>query len=451
MKDIEIKISKETRKIVEISKLVIGNDGENLQGNLVFSFSDEFVKGQARLEYVLDDVEDTKNKKYQLLTQENETYKIPIKSVLTKQGKLFMQLVITEGINEEEIPVFKSNVFFVKVNKSINAQIEEPDEYSSWIEIANTKLNQLDNLDISAIKANGVTTITITKKDGTQEIVEIYDGKGADSGTIDYNKLVNKPQINNVELDGNKTLEELGIQPKGDYANKSDLPTKTSDLTNDSGFINEIPSESDPTVPTHVKNITEEDITNWNSKVGKEYVDEKVLENTIEKQGIYFLDLYEYIKTLLTEVNNKSKSTNITVESELWNSLQEIAFGNDLKNKIIIANIYGDQMGVFYGHKISDNQYVFDCEFIYKDELLIGTHNFKFNFSIKRGINWGGEINETIWLYRKSMNLLTTDNNQEYAVNANYHPAHKKYVDDTIAAQIGDINTILATLTEVSE
>ena len=102
------------------------------------------------------------------------------------------------------------------------------------------------------------------------------------SGTSDYNELINKPQINSVELHGNKTLDELGIQPKGnyiedsnyvhtdnnftnedkeklsglsnyddaeirnlinekqdkgDYALKSELPTKTSELTNDSGFI----------------------------------------------------------------------------------------------------------------------------------------------------------------------------------------------------------------------
>ena len=82
----------------------------------------------------------------------------------------------------------------------------------------------------------------------------------------DYTKLDKKPQINNVELDGNKTLEELGIQPKGDYANKSDLPTNMSDLTNDCGFINEMPDEIDPTVPEHVKNITEQDISNWNGK-----------------------------------------------------------------------------------------------------------------------------------------------------------------------------------------
>lgn len=48
-------------------------------------------------------------------------------------------------------------------------------------------------------------------------------------GTSDYNQLENKPQINGVELVGNKTTEELGIK----------IPTKTSDLTNDSKFVNE--------------------------------------------------------------------------------------------------------------------------------------------------------------------------------------------------------------------
>ena len=52
--------------------------------------------------------------------------------------------------------------------------------------------------------------------------VEILDLK-------DYAKLTNKPQINSVELSGNKTLADLGIN----------IPTKTSDLLNDSGFIDD--------------------------------------------------------------------------------------------------------------------------------------------------------------------------------------------------------------------
>lgn len=36
-------------------------------------------------------------------------------------------------------------------------------------------------------------------------------------GTTDYNQLTNKPQINSVELSGNKSLSDLGIQPAGNY------------------------------------------------------------------------------------------------------------------------------------------------------------------------------------------------------------------------------------------
>lgn len=43
-------------------------------------------------------------------------------------------------------------------------------------------------------------------------------GGGGTGGTTDYTQLSNKPQINNVELSGNKTLDDLGIQAKGDYA-----------------------------------------------------------------------------------------------------------------------------------------------------------------------------------------------------------------------------------------
>lgn len=213
MKDIEIKISKETRQ-VDLSKYVIGNDAENLQGNLVFTFTDEFVIGQARLEYETSDT-----KAYLPLIQEEETYKMPIKSVITKQGQIYMQLVITEGIDEEEIPIFKSNVFYVVVNESINAEIEQPDEYQTWIEIANTKLNQIDNLNIKVEKVDNVSTLTITKKDGTTNSVEILDGEKGEKGDcnfatfdiIDGNLIMNKTEdmLLDFRLNENAELEVI--------------------------------------------------------------------------------------------------------------------------------------------------------------------------------------------------------------------------------------------------
>ena len=72
------------------------------------------------------------------------------------------------------------------------------------------------------------------REDGS--VVNIADliakgGMGGGGGTENYNALSNKPQINSEELSGNKTAEDLGLQPAGNY------------LTN----------ESDPTVPAWAK------------------------------------------------------------------------------------------------------------------------------------------------------------------------------------------------------
>lgn len=58
-----------------------------------------------------------------------------------------------------------------------------------------------------------------------EAINDIIDNGGGGGGTNNYLALTNKPQINDVELIGNKTSEQLG------------LPTKISDLINDSDFV----------------------------------------------------------------------------------------------------------------------------------------------------------------------------------------------------------------------
>lgn len=182
--DVVIKIQKSTR-LVDLSTYSLGNENENLQGNLIFEFRDEFVDGTARLEF-----SDGTTKEFVIANKENNSYVVPIKSELTKRkGNILMQLVITEGTDENEIPIFKSNVFTLNIEQSINADSEAPDEYESWLDIANTKLNSIDeaiqeanNLNIEATKEDNKTTITVTKKDGKQEVVEVLDGQDGKDG-----------------------------------------------------------------------------------------------------------------------------------------------------------------------------------------------------------------------------------------------------------------------------
>ena len=79
---------------------------------------------------------------------------------------------------------------------------------------------------------------------------------------------MNKIKITNAEPGGGEILGITAV-----YVNDVDVtegnaayvtvPTKTSELQNDSGFIT---NETDPTVPTVVKNITQADINTWNNK-----------------------------------------------------------------------------------------------------------------------------------------------------------------------------------------
>ena len=81
--------------------------------------------------------------------------------------------------------------------------------------------------------------------------------------------------INNIDPQ-NRSIEETGSVVTGltkVYVNGVDVtvgnkayvvvPTKTSELTNDSGFIT---NETDPTVPSYVKSISQADINSWNNK-----------------------------------------------------------------------------------------------------------------------------------------------------------------------------------------
>jgi len=176
-KDITVYVNSKT-SMVDLHSSRLGISGENLQGNLIVKFDDEFVNGTAILE-----IQRNNEKYYLVMQKENESYYLPIlSSLLSETTTIIMQIRITEGTDDESIPVWKSNKFYLKVEEAINAEMPIPEEYEEWIDIANAKLNEIDNIDIDVEKIGNTSTVTITKKDGQQETVQILDGEKGDTG-----------------------------------------------------------------------------------------------------------------------------------------------------------------------------------------------------------------------------------------------------------------------------
>ena len=48
-------------------------------------------------------------------------------------------------------------------------------------------------------------------------------GDKGDTGTLNYNDVENKPSINSVSLQGNRSLDDLGIQAKGNYVTQTEI------------------------------------------------------------------------------------------------------------------------------------------------------------------------------------------------------------------------------------
>lgn len=87
-----------------------------------------------------------------------------------------------------------------------------------------------------------------------------------------------------------KVVPEKGVDYFTDEDIRSlNIPKRTSDLTNDSGYITGY-TESDPTVPSHVKSIKENDISNWNNKANASDIPTKISELT--NDSLYATESY---------------------------------------------------------------------------------------------------------------------------------------------------------------
>lgn len=121
----------------ECTSRTIGIDGENEQEILEFTFADEFIEGTCFLEIEFPD--DTKG--FIELEQGEESYTITVKnSLLAQVGQLKMQLKIVQ----EEVEVWKSQIFEVLVLEAINATSTIEEDYPDFVETTTARLQALE-------------------------------------------------------------------------------------------------------------------------------------------------------------------------------------------------------------------------------------------------------------------------------------------------------------------
>lgn len=408
MKDIEIRISKDTR-MVELDHTTIGNDGENLQSKLVFTFEDDaFVDGQARLEYYAN------GEKFWTLAEKKENrYEVPVLSVMTTEGRIDMQLVITEGTNENEIPIFKSNMFYVYCNSSINAEIEQPEEYPEWIDRANTKLNEADNLNVEM--NDGV--ITITKKDGTtySENVRGPQGPQGVSGKDGRDGAVKLIPVTEFPTEG--------IETDAIYIKPSENPNEQN-IYDEYVYVN-----------GNWEKISGGATVNLDGYATEEYVDNKV--NPIEEKTQYL----EYDDHCVIFQYNSN------------------VISLPVQTGYISRNI-NPTKAINLCYKTGKPVILFDCSYMHIAQL-----EFKDIKSTTSSIYKGGFFIDNMGTRFVNYRMLSLTYNAETDLfdeltKMDFNPngfqgfTTKDYVDGKVSninTQIGNINNVLATLTEVSE
>lgn len=439
MKDVIIKIDQNS--MVYKQETVLGISYENLQGKIIFKFLGTFPKGTAYLEY-----ERGTEKGYLQMNQVGEEYQLEIKSsLLTKEGRIYLQLRVTEDANPDGIPVFKSNKFYLEVKEAINATKEIPDEYPKWIDIANEKIKEMDNLNITTERVEDGVDIVLTDKKGVTTRTEVKDGapgpqgpKGEpgavkmqvvdtlpETGETDTIYLVKKDNPSEQNLYDEYVYTDTGWEHIGDTSvDLTDYYTKT---------------ETDA-ITGNLENLTTENKNNLVNAINE--VANKGSDVEGNELAIYSLKLNGLAS------GNNVKSSDLPKIDEMINSL----FQKGVK-QFILRLTYDDSIGYsnapyteFIGYNNS-SQIIEDQSSV----ILYSLSNedvSNANIRVDRTFNIYGDWNNGVFKtsrarfysgttydlsrFLTSSTALTKDNTTQYTPTSDYNPATKKYVDDNV-------------------
>lgn len=155
--------------------------------------------------------------------------------MLAKNGTVMTDIVLFS--NESDLPILSTEVFYIDVLPAYfdDGQVISDSEYSAILDALSKAadkesywegysrfFNSLSNVPSEIVAEFENTDITSMSIEDVIEKIEtinnmLLQAHSGGGGTTDYTELSNKPRINGVELNGNKTAEQLGIDIPDNY------------------------------------------------------------------------------------------------------------------------------------------------------------------------------------------------------------------------------------------
>lgn len=377
--------------------------------------------------------------------------------------------------------------------------------------VANT-LQEIKETVLTLIDVYGEDYIKIVKQETGDDMNGSVETFLYDS-TDNYEELNNRPFINGIEVIGQLSLEQLGIQPTGDYALNHDLQRVEDKIDN----IDLSPYATNTKVAEVENKIDNIDLTSYATNVRVDGVELKVdaidltpyatmeyLDEVVA--GIDFSSTNEEISGVKTfsvlprstvmpvtedELTNKSYvdhevlgcATEEYVDEAIANikipvfevaSLGAVQYDaymteeegrrfleycNEHYNEFIQVYLYCPTLslsGIYSGtpvanawgngiFKLYSNATGYKSGIIYSTHLYVNANmtedgRFDTTQSCRPYIHCDSMLNV-------SANYLSITNTREYTPTSTYHPATKKYVDDTLANI--DVSTVIELTDEV--
>lgn len=274
-------------------------------------------------------------------------------------------------------------------------------------------LQEIKDTVLTLIDVYGEDYIKIVKQMSGQDMdnadVYIYDS------TDNYEELNNRPYINGVEIVGQLTLEDLGIQPMGNYATEEYVDDAVANIDIPEVDLSNYYTKEE--IDTNLGNVIIVPIITYSSSGDKlqENIDaiqrilplikeKDVILRVIEKNDTNYEGMHQRLYFLSPAEYNKITDITTYTGSLTWHSEMEHTIKTTLEN-------------TFY-----DTKTVTNLRVNIENGVVISLD----------GTQGGSSSNQ----YSTELAILGKYNTKTYTPTGDYHPATKKYVDDNIPPTI---------------